>query len=271
MRIFISYKRGVEPDESLALAVFQALSQQHKVFIDQESMEVGDRWAERIETEIRQADFFIVFLSEASVQSDMVKGEIEIAYNLAREQSDHPKILPVRVAYQAALPYPLNSYLNGINWIMWQALPDTSCLIRELQQKIPGSIFNINSIRKSTKVPKLLPYLPDRQPQERRLNQLLKTFFQKDNHKPLVCILHGDKSQGHDTFLERTREVFLPSRFRPDERCPIKKYSIRFPKGINKKDDFHEQLRNTLATAITNYAFDSIQEINNCISVRIQV
>ncbi len=34
MRIFISYKRGIEPDESLALAVFQALNQQHEVFID---------------------------------------------------------------------------------------------------------------------------------------------------------------------------------------------------------------------------------------------
>ena len=117
--------------------------------------------------------------------------------------------------------------------------------------EIKGETINIlgnssqkNRTRKQPKVPKLLPYLCDRQPQERRLNQLLKTFFQKDNHKPLVCILHGDKSQGHDTFLERTREVFLPSRFKPDERCPIKKYSIRFPKYINKKDDLINKKNN---------------------------
>ena len=111
MRIFISYKRGVEPDEPLALAVFQALNLQHEVFIDQKSMGVGVRWAQRIEAEIRQTDFFVVFLSELSVQSEMVKGEIEIAYDLAKEQDGCPKILPVRVAYQAPFPYPLNSYL----------------------------------------------------------------------------------------------------------------------------------------------------------------
>ena len=57
-RLFISYKRGVEPDEGVALEIFQALSPAHEVFIDQ-TMTVGTRWAERIEAEIRQADFLI--------------------------------------------------------------------------------------------------------------------------------------------------------------------------------------------------------------------
>ena len=56
-RIFISYKR-VEPDTSVAREVFEALSQQHDVFIDQ-VIPVGVRWGERIEAEIRQADVFI--------------------------------------------------------------------------------------------------------------------------------------------------------------------------------------------------------------------
>ncbi len=125
---------------------------------------------------------------------------------------------------------------------------------------------NKNTIRQQPKVPKLLPYLPNRKQQEMMLDQSLQTCLQKNNHKPLVCIIHGDKSQGHDTFLERTREVFLPTRFKPDERYPIKKYSIRFTKYINNKNNFYEQLQNTLATEITNYSFNSIQEINNCIS-----
>jgi len=125
---------------------------------------------------------------------------------------------------------------------------------------------NQNTIRRNPKIPKLLPYLPDRQPQETKLEQILQNCLHLKNHKPLVCILHGDKSQGHDTFLERTREEFLPKRFKPHERCPIKKYAIRFPKNIDNKDNFHQQLQNTLATEITNYSFDSIQEINNCIS-----
>ncbi len=50
-RIFISYKRGVEPDERIALEIYQALSQSHDVFIDQ-TMVIGTPWAERIEQEL---------------------------------------------------------------------------------------------------------------------------------------------------------------------------------------------------------------------------
>ncbi|PSB29437.1 hypothetical protein [Stenomitos frigidus] len=49
-RIFISYKREVEPDEQIALQIFQTLNQHHQVFIDQ-TMTVGTRWAEQIETD----------------------------------------------------------------------------------------------------------------------------------------------------------------------------------------------------------------------------
>ena len=111
----------------------------------------------------------------------------------------------------------------------------------------------------------LLPYLPDREKQDRILDQLIYDFKQ-DKNKPLVCIVHGDKSQGHDTFLERTREVFLPTRFKPDERCPIYKYSIRCPKYINNQNDFNEQLRNILATEITNYSDSSVEQINEFLS-----
>ena len=48
-RIFISYKRNVEPDQRLAAAVFEALAKQgHKVFIDR-TLTVGQQWAEKIE------------------------------------------------------------------------------------------------------------------------------------------------------------------------------------------------------------------------------
>jgi TIR domain/CHAT domain len=113
-RLFISYKRGVEPDEPVALEIFQALSQDYEVFIDQ-TMTVGTRWAERIEAEIRQSDFLITFLSAHSVHSEMVLGEIETAHHLSKEQGK-PTILPIRLAYRDPFVYPLGAYLNGINW-----------------------------------------------------------------------------------------------------------------------------------------------------------
>ncbi|MDZ8184085.1 MAG: AAA-like domain-containing protein [Nostoc sp. ChiSLP02] len=141
--IFISYKRNVDPDEQVALQVYQALSQQHKVFIDQ-TMSVGTRWAERIEAEIRQADFLITFLSAWSTQSEMVIAEIETAHHLAKSQQRRPVILPVRLAYHEPFVYPLSAYLNGINWAFWKDAEDTPRLINELLQAVSGSTLAIN-------------------------------------------------------------------------------------------------------------------------------
>jgi hypothetical protein len=145
-RIFISYKRNVEPDEPVALQIFQALKHQHQVFIDQ-TMLVGTRWAEYIEAEIRQADFLIVLLSAQSIHSEMVEAEISLAHDLAKKQGGSPVILPVRLAYREPFQYPLSAYLNHINWSFWQNLEDTPRLIDELIQAISGGELSITDAR----------------------------------------------------------------------------------------------------------------------------
>ena len=143
-RIFLNYKRQVTPDEDVAMKVFKALKQQHKVFIDQ-IMLVGTRWVERIETEIRQADFLIVFLSETSVNSEMVRAEIELAHNLAATEEGKPVILPVRLAYREPFQYPLSAYLNPLNWALWEREEDTPILIAQLQKAIAGGRLTIQT------------------------------------------------------------------------------------------------------------------------------
>jgi hypothetical protein len=135
-RIFISYKR-CDPDQTIAAEVYRALSQQHEVFIDQ-TMLVGTPWAQRIEDELRRADFLITFLSEHSIASEMVLGEIETAHRLAKERNGPPVILPVRLAYREPFKYPLSAYLNPINWASWDGPADTPRLIDELNRAITG-------------------------------------------------------------------------------------------------------------------------------------
>lgn len=141
-RIFISYKRNVEPDETVALQLFQALNQPHEVFIDQ-TMVVGTLWVERIEAELRQADFLITFLSAESIGSEMVMAEIKMAYQLAQEQAGRPAILPVRLAYREPFQYPLNVYLDPINWAFWANPADTPRLIEELTKAIAGGRLSL--------------------------------------------------------------------------------------------------------------------------------
>jgi hypothetical protein len=136
MRIFISYKRGVSPDEPLAMALYEHLRGSHDVFIDQ-AMAVGTPWAERIDRELRQADVLLLLLSAESVSSEMVVGEVETAQRLQKHQG-RPRILPVRVAYRQMLPYPLSAYLNPINWALWDSPADTPRLLEELERAMAG-------------------------------------------------------------------------------------------------------------------------------------
>lgn len=77
--IFLSYKRNVMPDEPLAQRLYQALrAAGHRVFLDQ-TMPVGVTWAQEIERQIAACDFFMVLLSAASIQSEMVLAEIRYA------------------------------------------------------------------------------------------------------------------------------------------------------------------------------------------------
>jgi hypothetical protein len=161
LHIFISYKRNVEPDEPVALQIFEALSDQYDVFIDK-SMLVGTPWIEHIEAELRQTDFLIILLSAESIVSEMVLGEIEMAHQLAQEQAGRPTLLPVRLAYREPFQYPLSTHLNPINWASWESEADTLPLIEELKQAVSGGALSIDERSKpaflQVSPPALLPH-----------------------------------------------------------------------------------------------------------------
>lgn len=145
-RIFLSYKRDAAPDEALALALHEALSQEHDVFIDQ-VMPVGTSWRERIQQELERCDFLIPLLSASSAHSEMVEYEISSAHQLARRHAGKPGILPVRVAYTAPFDYPLSAYLNSLNWSFWRDEQDTPALIAELQTAISGGDLSLSDLK----------------------------------------------------------------------------------------------------------------------------
>ena len=118
LKIFISY-RHVIPDETLAGYITTALSGRHQVFIDTH-IEARARWAEQIETELRDSDAFVVLLSGDSIRSDMVRKEIQIAHELAAEPDPSISIYPIRVDFEDELPYDLAAYLNPIQYLVWR-------------------------------------------------------------------------------------------------------------------------------------------------------
>jgi hypothetical protein len=136
-RIFLSYKRNVEPDQTLARDVETGLSAAgHMVFIDQRLV-VGQAWADEIQRQVQNSDYLVVFLTPESARSEMVRGEIEIARRAAATRS-FPRILPVRVNFEGPLPYPLNAYLDKIQYALWAGPEDTARLQNELLAAIRG-------------------------------------------------------------------------------------------------------------------------------------
>ena len=63
-RIFICYKRNINPDEQLANYLYDFFTTQgHQVFIDR-TMRAGGDWLEEIDRQIKESDFLIALLSQ---------------------------------------------------------------------------------------------------------------------------------------------------------------------------------------------------------------
>ena len=135
-KVFISYKRNVEPDTPVATAVYESLRQDHEVFIDT-TIQVGEKWADRIQKAIKESDYLVVFLSLHSVNSEMVIAEVEAAHHHGKSYG-RPAILPVRLNFNEPLVYPISAYLNPLQWALWNNEADTPKLIAELKQAISG-------------------------------------------------------------------------------------------------------------------------------------
>ena len=97
-KIFISYKVGAHPDEELLAILCKALTKRgHKPFIHT-MLPIGVEWGKSLQKQIENSDYLLVLLSEASIKSEMVLGEVTHAeFHRARHQK--PIVLPVRVKY----------------------------------------------------------------------------------------------------------------------------------------------------------------------------
>lgn len=137
MKVFLSYRRA-DPDQGVVIEVqkhFQRAG--HFVFRDVD-IPVGVRWAEAIQQQLRDCDVFVVFLSEQSMDRDMVREEVKQAHH-QYQTSRKPLILPVRLVYDGALPYDMNAMLGPIQYALWREPQDTPTIASQLLDAIAGS------------------------------------------------------------------------------------------------------------------------------------
>ena len=130
-RFFVSYRRRAPLDGELAGILVERLEHAgHEVFIDLR-MPIGTRWIDEIDQRIHWCDYLVVLLSEDSIHSEMVQGEVRRAHQRF-EQEGKPAILPVRVDYDGPLGYELDSYLAPVQQSHWRGAETTERLISEI-------------------------------------------------------------------------------------------------------------------------------------------
>jgi hypothetical protein len=119
LRVALLYKRSAQPDDHVLTVLESGLrSAGHEVFVDRH-LRIGVEWAREIERQVRESDAVIPLLSAASVQSEMLGMEVQIASDAALQQFGKPRILPVRVDFKDGLPEPFYSILSHLQYHLW--------------------------------------------------------------------------------------------------------------------------------------------------------
>lgn len=132
LKISLLYRRKTNPDEQLLeFLEHQLRAIGHQVFIDRH-LAIGMEWAKQIQSQISNADVIIPILSAASVMSDMLAGEIQMAFEESQKHNGSPRIMPVRVNYEGPPPEPLAGILEPIQYFLWRGPEDNQRLIAEL-------------------------------------------------------------------------------------------------------------------------------------------
>ena len=115
---FISYKH-TKPDEDIAKYLCSYLKGLgHRVFIDTQIFG-GFKWAEEISRNLKDAEFFIVLISEASISSDSVKEEVIIINEKELVSEKAHLIIPIYVNYEGELPYEIGRFLRSRQRVYW--------------------------------------------------------------------------------------------------------------------------------------------------------
>ena len=146
-RVFISYKRSVEPDTSLASFLYEALRKRgHHVFKDVDNIKGGEVFEDLIVGAITDSDFFIVLLTKEAMTSEWVLAETEMAVD-SQTDTGHPKILPVR-ADTARLRLRFRAAIGGLNHLEWRDVKDNDGLLAAIVKvvELPGPLPAVPSL-----------------------------------------------------------------------------------------------------------------------------
>jgi AAA-like domain/TIR domain len=154
-KVFICY-RNQEPDLSLALKFYQGIkdggARAFIVTLDFNTPTAvspagweglgnrGGDWLGRIDAELKQCDYFLLFLSPEVAVSEMAIEMLRWVKEL-HSIRNKPVLLPIRVNCPQSVPlnHDLRCYLDGIGQREWKSPADTPILLQAVLNLLRGS------------------------------------------------------------------------------------------------------------------------------------
>lgn len=132
--LFICHKPNATPDKQLAAHLHQTFVAKGYRVCDP-ALQTGKTAPEKINEQIKTSQVFILLLSAAAAESEMIKSEIAQAYALGV-----PHIITVRLAYDGLLPYALPAQLQPAHYLDWHSEADTGDIVEEILSTINGKL-----------------------------------------------------------------------------------------------------------------------------------
>jgi serine/threonine protein kinase len=133
--VALLYKRDSQPDNQVLRLLEEHLRRSgYAVFVDRH-LQVGVEWAREIERRVSNAYAVVVLLSAAAVNSEMLVYEVQIAHQSA-QRDGRPRILPIRINFEGALPSALAAILDGIQYAQWKSPDDSLSLVAAITESL---------------------------------------------------------------------------------------------------------------------------------------
>jgi len=199
-RIALLYKRDVQPDAELLATVERELrARGMSVFIDRH-IAIGVEWAEAIKREIETADAVVPLLSAASVGSEMLRYEIQLAHHAAQKQKGKPRILPVRIGSRDKLPDDIAAIIDPIEWHLWEGPHQDERMVAELVRGIenpdaPPARSPLKNVDPTAALPVTSEHYVVRPTDE----ELMQAISRRDS----IVLLKGARQMGKTSLLAR--------------------------------------------------------------------
>ena len=135
-QVALLYMRQVQPDVQVLTHLETHLTAHgYRVFIDRHLV-IGVEWAKEIEQQVRSAAAVIPLLSAASVHSEMLAYEVELAHDAAQRHEGKPRLLPVRIHFTGRLPEALARILDPLQAFFWEGPQDNWRLVMDVLQAL---------------------------------------------------------------------------------------------------------------------------------------